>query len=387
MRARRFREQELEMANVLLVMGHRSANDEGDPEERRRTIFIVQAAERELRRAGHTVHVLQREDDDADDTFTHHPDGLTFVASRAADLIRRHNIQVMIDCHFQGSPTPTSGCFCIFPDGATLNPPAPEDSKAANPLDVKFAAKLAEEVSRQTTIPRLRLEEPGFLGGMSETQTGIARSAKRWRLGMFNLTRSVREQCVRVVMEHGDIIADLPVIDGPGYYDRVATAYVRAVNAFWPVGPVVEDFFAFEPREFTAFAGAVGRKHASTDSEIIRQYQGGDAIRCIGYYESQEVAGDNRWLRSAGPNAPRIHCSGVIEAVPQGTRTAPPTEAASPNGARGLSSEERLAQAERARRGPFPESAAVMEPAVLGCSALTSVAQAEEVAESALAGS
>ena len=355
------------MANVLLVMGHRSQNDAGDPEERRRTIFIVEAAERELRRAGHTVHVLQKEDDDADDTFTHHPDGLTFVANRSAELIRRHAIQVMIDCHFQGTRIPTSGCFCIFPDATGLNPSAPDDTKAANPLDVEFAAKLAEEVSRQTNIPRLRLQEPGFLGGMSETQTGIAEPPGRHRLGMFRLTRPVREQCVRVVMEHGDIVADLPVIDAPGYYDRVANAYVRTINAFWPLEPVVEDFFAFEPREFTAFAGAVGRKHASTASEIIRQYHGGEAIRCIGYYESQEVAGDNRWLRSAGPNAPRIHSSGVVEAVPDGTPTAPPAGPEAVNGVR-LSSEERLAQAEVARRGPVAESEAVSEIAVLGCS-------------------
>jgi hypothetical protein len=308
------------------------------------------------------------------------------VANRSAELIRRHNIQVMIDCHFQGSPNPTSGCFCIFPDGANLNPPAPDDSKAANQLDVQFAAKLAEEVSRLTNIPRLRISEPGFLGGMSETQSGIASPPNFWRLGMFNLTRSVREQCVRVIMEHGDLLADRPVIESPGFYDRVATAYVRAINAFWPVVPISEDFFAFEPREFTALAGAVGRKHASTDSEIVRQYQGGDAIRCIGYYESQEIAGDNRWLRSAGPNAPRIHSSGVVETVPQGSPATPPTEAASPNGARRLSTEEQRAQVELARRGPALESVAVMETTVLGCSALTSVAEAEAVSESVYAG-
>lgn len=364
------------MANVLLVMGHRNLGDQGNPEERRRTIFVVEAAKRELRRAGHTVHVLQKEDDDGDDTTTHRD--LAFVANRCTELIRRHDIQVMIDAHFQGSPQSHSGCFCIFPDGNGLNPTPPgDDSKAANQLDVKFAAKLAEEVSRQTTIPRLRISEPGFLGGMSETQTGVASPPGRFRLGMFGLTFPVREQCVRVVMEHGDITADSAVIDSPGFYDRVATAYVRAINTFWPIAPLSTEFFAFgEPREFTAHAGAVGRKHASTDSEMVRQYQGGDAIRCIGYYESQEIAGDNRWLRSAGPNAPRIHCSGVVERVPAGTRTAEPSELAPANGAGPLSAEERLARAEVARRGPRPESAAVMETAVLGCSAITSVAEA-----------
>lgn len=303
------------MGSVLLVMGHRNT-DRGNPAEMERTPLVVDAAERELRRAGHAVAVLQREDNDGDPDFSH--ESRAAVADRCARLIRERGIQVMIDAHFQASSTPTSGCFCIFPDGNLLDPTPPvDDSKAANPLDVAFAGKLAEEVSRQTGIPRLRLAEPGFLGGMSERQTGVGLDGDR--LGMFSRTVSVRAQCVRVVMEHGDIVKDLGIIDAPGFYDRVAVAYARAVSAFWPVPVAEPGFFAFaEPRTFTALAGAVGRRRPSTDSTIVRHFQAGDAIRCVGYDEAQLVAGDNRWLRSVGPGAPRIHRSGVVEEIPPG---------------------------------------------------------------------
>lgn len=359
------------MGKVLLVMGHRNTSG-GDAEEARRTPFIVDAAARELRRAGHTVHILQQEDDDGDPENTHAD--LAFVANRCTELIRRHGIQVMIDAHFQGSGNPTSGCFCIFPDGNNLSPQPPvDDSKAANRLDVEFSAKLAEEVARQTGIPRLHLSEPGFVGGMSEQQTGVGGDG--FRLGMFHLTVPVKQQCVRVIMEHGDIRADSGVINSPGFFDRVATAYVRAINAFWPVTPQDPSFFAFpEPRTFTAHAGAVGRRHARTDSAIVRQYQGGDTIRCIGYYETQQVAGDNRWLRAAGPSAPRIHSSGVVEEVPQGTQTQPPGgELEAPNGR--VSREERRAEAEIVRRQGRPAPTGIAETADIGCGMIVAVSE------------
>jgi hypothetical protein len=372
------------MGNVLLVMGHRNT-DGGDPREAQRTPGIVDAAARELRRAGHTVHILQEEDNsDQDPNFTHADLGV--VATRCTQLIRQHGIDVMIDAHFQGSGNPTSGCFCIFPDGNHLSPQPPvDDSKAANQLDVSFASKLAEEVSRQTGIRRLPISEPGFTGGMSERQTGVA--SQGFRLGMFHLTVPVRERCVRVVMEHGDILADGSLIDSPGFNDRVAVAYVRAINQFWPVVPASEEFFAFDtPQEFTAHAGALGRKHASTASETLRQYDAGESIRCSGYYESQEVAGDRRWLRSTGPNSPRIHSSGVVEEIPVGVSTPPPPGDAPSNGhGRFTQSEEELARLEGRRR----RSRAAQDPserltdadvAALGCDMTTSVAQAAALA-------
>jgi hypothetical protein len=334
-------------------MGHRNTRGDATFGEFERTPRVVNAAARELERAGHEVHVLQREDGfDADPDFSSRD--LRDVAIKETELLQRHNCDVMIDAHFQGSPDPTSGCFCIFPD-------APGDTKAMNPLDVNFARRLAEEVSLQTGIRLLPISEPGFRGGMSETQTQAV------QLGMFRLTVPVRQRCVRVVMEHGDTRADAAAIDRPDFFDRVAIAYVRAVDAFWPVTPVSEEFFVFEaPRTFTAHAGALGRAHASTSADIIREYQGGEAIRCIGYYESQLVAGDRRWLRAADEGAPRIHSSGVVEEIPLGTPAAPPPDQAADatTVVAEVVTEEELGRRDAARRG---DDGTVLDTTTIGC--------------------
>src|SRR4051812_29816403 len=91
------------------------------------------------------------------------------------------------------------------------------------------------------------LSEPGGPGIMSERQTGVGLGGDR--LGMFELTLSVRATCVRVIMEHGDIVADRQIIDAPGFYQKVARAYVRTVSAFIPLDGGTPDggFHAFHP--------------------------------------------------------------------------------------------------------------------------------------------
>lgn len=358
------------MGNVLLVMGHRNTSG-GDPNEAQRTPKIVDAAARALRNAGHTVHVLQEEDGDGDPQFTHAD--LAFVGRQCAQLIKQHRIDVMIDAHFQGSPTPTGGCFCIFPDGNNLNPPPPiDDSKLANQRSVAFAQTLATAVSQETGIRLLPLSEPGFLGGMSERQTGVGGQGDR--LGMFRLTVPP-PSCVRVIMEHGDIIADSAIIDSPGFFDRVAKAYVRAVDAFWPVVTPTRQFFTFpEPRRFTTQAGAIGRRHASTDADIVRHYGPGETALCVGYYESQTVDGDNRWLRAIGDDAPRIHRSGVLEDIPLGVQSAPPggEDIGLAEAAETSASEESLAR-EQARRRGDSTTFQIMGTSALGCDMVSGV--------------
>ena len=350
------------MGKVLLVMGHNNTTHDGTIGEEERTPRIVAAAARELRNAGHEVHILQEEDGDGDPKFTHA--SLAFVGQQCAQLIKQHGIDVMIDCHFQGSPNPVSGCFCIFPDGNGLNPPPPvDDGKAANQQAVAFAARLSEELSRATGIRRLPLSEPGFLGGMSERQTGVGLGGSR--LGMFRLTVPP-PRMVRVVMEHGDTQADGAIINSAGFYDRVGSAYVRAVDAFWPAAlPVSPQFFAFpEPRQFTAQAGAIGRKQASTSAEVIRRYDGGESIRCLGYYEAQSVASDNRWLRSTDEDSPRIHRSGVLEEIPLGTPTLDPNAIGAAEAAEPM--EEALAEAAALARGDLAMDQ-IVDTAGIGC--------------------
>jgi hypothetical protein len=361
------------MANVLLVMGHRK-NNRGNEEELRRTPLVVEAAERALRRAGHSVHVLQREDADSDPDWT--DASLRYVGERCAKLIRQHNINVMIDAHFQGSSNPVPGCFCLFPDGDGLQRVLDykgSDSKASNPLDVAVASRLAKEISSLTGIRQLPLQEPGGLGAMSERQSNVA-ITERWRLGMFDLTSGVRKQCVRLIMEHGDITADSAVIDAPGFHDKVARAYVRTVNAFWPSrpGPASSTpFYTYAPPQlFHAQPGGVGRKRASTESEAVRRFKGGEEIWAVGYYESQEVFGDRRWLRVGGTRPFRIHRSGVVEEPAPGTLQERPDS----RGGSDADGEWSTTEGEQPRDAELTRLADTQS---LGCSDLASVAPSD----------
>lgn len=303
------------MGRVLLVMGHRNTDPDDTqhtPAERKRTRLVVDHAAEALAAAGHTVRVLQREDGD-NDPGTTTIGNRHFVARRCNDLIHQHDIQVMIDCHFQSSPNPNSGCFCIFPDG-------PGDTKAMNPLDVSVASTLARAVSDLTGIRQLHLGEPGGLGIMSEQQTGVG--GQGHRLAMFHATKSTRERCARLVMENGDVQADLATIDSPGFYALLARAYVRTINQHFPVngggggGGGGSPFHPFQPaRLFHTHPGALGRKFATTSAPVLQRFERGEAIFCDGFFEAEPVAGDIRWLRTTGDPQLRIHSSGVVESL------------------------------------------------------------------------
>src|SRR4051794_15146742 len=101
------------MGKVLLVMGHRNDDPQGgDDSEIQRTVLVVNAVEKALASNGHSVHVLQKEDDDGDATWAHGWD-LSAIGARCSQIIREKQIDVMIDAHFQGSDDSATGCFCI----------------------------------------------------------------------------------------------------------------------------------------------------------------------------------------------------------------------------------------------------------------------------------
>jgi hypothetical protein len=296
------------VGRVLLVMGHRNFAG-GDEPEVERTPKVVNAVERALKAKGHAVHVLQREDGDADPQFTH--GDLAAVATRCAHIIQANDLQVMIDAHFQGSPASQSGCFCIFPDAPSVG-----DGKADNPLDVNVASRLAREVSNVTGIPRLMLSEPGGPGIMSERQTGVGLGGDR--LGMFELTLSVRATCVRVIMEHGDIVADRHIIDAPGFYQKVARAYVRTVNALFPLDgePSDGEFVPFHPhRMLRTHSGAIGRNEPTVTADIVKTYTQGEIVVVDGFAHAENQFGDDRWARVLGTPRRWIHQSGLIDAL------------------------------------------------------------------------
>lgn len=229
--------------SVLVVSGHRSYGDAGNPTEKSLTPAMSAAYEKALEAAGYRVTHLQREfdgDSDPDDTVG----GLDTVGQKcAAWMARTPGSLVMLDCHYEGSSAP--GVFAIVPDktglGTAINVPQPSnDTWASNMLDVQLAREISREISKATGLPlRTGIREPGV---MSETQTGVAGQYNA-RLAMFAYTAPYRDRAVRLVVEHGSlpVASDREIIMRPNFTDKCAAAVVRAMNTVFAEGSVLPE--------------------------------------------------------------------------------------------------------------------------------------------------
>jgi hypothetical protein len=221
--------------SVLVVSGHRSYNDAGNPNEKALTPAMSTAYEKALEAAGYRVTHLQREydgDADPDDTVG----GLDTVGALCGRWMRETpGPLVMLDCHYEGANAP--GVFAIVPDkkhlGTAIQVPQPDaDQWENNTLDVRLARAIATEISKATGLPlRQGIREPGV---MSETQTGVAIRYNA-RLAMFAYTAPYRDRAVRLVVEHGSLPVkdDRDIIMRPDFTDTCAAAVVRAMNAIY----------------------------------------------------------------------------------------------------------------------------------------------------------
>lgn len=218
---------------VLVVSGHRSYTDAGNPTEKSLTPAMSTAYEKALEAAGYQVTHLQREfdgDADPDDTVG----GLDTVGQKcAAWMAQTPGLVVMLDCHYEGANAP--GVFAIVPDkkhlGTAIQVPQPDsDQWELNTLDVTLARAISRGIRDATGLPlRVGIKEPGV---MSETQTGVAIQYNA-RLAMFAYTAPYRDRAVRLVVEHGSlpVASDREIIMRPDFTDKCAAAVVRAMNA------------------------------------------------------------------------------------------------------------------------------------------------------------
>src|SRR5690606_2899501 len=89
---------------------------------------------------------------------------------------------------------------------------------------------IAKAISDATGLPLRDVAAPGL---KSEQSTGVA---GEWnaRLAMFAYTMAVREHCVRLVIEHGNLsnAKDKAIIDAPGFYDKAAAGAVRGIAQY-----------------------------------------------------------------------------------------------------------------------------------------------------------
>jgi hypothetical protein len=223
---------------ILLIAGHRSHNDAGNPGEKARTPALALAYYQAFSQAGYEVWWLQRDldgDSNPDDTAG----GLDTVSRLAHQWgARTPGPLVLLDLHYEGAYA--RGHFAIVPDktglGTAVNLPQPAgDTWSGNPLDRALGRAWADRMRIHTNLPyrTIGVYEPGL---MSETQTGVAGQYKA-RLATFAYSAEHRDRMVRLVLEHGSLLmeSDVKIIDTPGFPARCALAAVEAVNAVYQV--------------------------------------------------------------------------------------------------------------------------------------------------------
>lgn len=217
---------------VLLVAGHRSYNDTGDPNEKSRTPGLARAYKNALQAAGHKVVWLQEADGDADPDDT--VGGLDTVGAMARTLIDKLKADVMLDLHYEGGGGGT-GVFAIVPDetglGTAVRGGAPgNDTWQNNAADVELAKLISQNISKATGLP---LRKTTVEGVISETATGVA-GTYRARLAMMAYTVPVRHYCVRLVVEHGNLSreTDRRIADSDGFQEKAAKAAADALNVY-----------------------------------------------------------------------------------------------------------------------------------------------------------
>jgi hypothetical protein len=206
--------------HVILIAGHNSVGDGGNPTERALTPNLAKAYFKAFSDAGISVEWINP-------SLT--PGGLDGLASLTARKIRDADAELVIafDLHFNGY---TSGVHVIpahnrKTNGGMLSTAivagrVPEDTMDNNTLDVKLSGVLASAIVAAN--PGMYLW--GSNGTMPENQTGVGLNG--YRLAMMAYSAPWRDKSVRVTVEHGGTND----AQRPDFYNRCANAAVASVK-------------------------------------------------------------------------------------------------------------------------------------------------------------
>jgi hypothetical protein len=223
---------------VLLIAGHRSHGDAGNPVEKDMTDDLARAYKTALTAAGYSVTWLQETDGDTDPDDT--VGGLDTVSSKAGQWCAKQTNGVLLDLHFEGTAPSVRGCFSIIPDRTGLVTGAPAVQHAAdtwenNVRDRELGRAIVTNLNALTGLPlRTGIREPGL---MDESQTGVG--GQGYRLATFAYTSPSCEKVVRLVVEHGahTNAQDRAIINAPGFFAKCGAAGVAALNAVYGIAP------------------------------------------------------------------------------------------------------------------------------------------------------
>lgn len=272
---------------IVIVAGHRSQGDGGNPTERSRTDELAVAYTAAFRSNGYRADWFQRDlDGDNLPTMTHGDLTTVCVGARDAIVAAPEELVIMLDLHYNGGH---SVVHAIVPDNVGLRTGVAGgdltwDTAANNTLDVQLATAIATSISDKTGLGLYsgKLKVPGV---MSETETGVALDG-RWRLGMFAATAGQRMKAARLVVEHAGW-ADAETLEA-GFEATCAHAAVLAVNDVLGIQPPAQQ--PDEPDSVLTYPEGMDRGVAT----LLFGQATGDDGNIYGFNEHGPVS--NLWL-------------------------------------------------------------------------------------------
>jgi hypothetical protein len=223
---------------IVLVAGHNSVGDGGNPVERSLTPNLAVAYKKAFEDAGYPVVYVNP-------TLT--PGGLSGLASATARAISsaKTPLVLALDLHFNGTRSAVHSIVAHnrrqdgrgqlesgFPAGRVA-----EDVAENNTLDMKLAAEISKEIANANGLslwPATKAINGGDpatapVGVMLENRTGVGDPNPPYpnsRLGMMGASAGLRMKAVRLTVEHGGT----DDAKKPDFFNKCAQAALRAVN-------------------------------------------------------------------------------------------------------------------------------------------------------------
>jgi hypothetical protein len=226
---------------VILVAGHRSTRDGGNPTERSYTDDLAKAYCDVFRAAGYKADWYQR-DLDKDSLPDMTEGGLDTVALGVAKAIANADAELvlMYDLHFDGA---NSVVHAIPPDCVGLRTAyaggAPAvDTAVNNTLDTNLAAEISAELASALGLGIYPARRLGIKGVMSERDTRVGSQGSR--LAMHAASAPYRMKSARLVIEHAGYDQTTKIAD---WANKSAKAALRATNRVLEArgGPIGEE--------------------------------------------------------------------------------------------------------------------------------------------------
>lgn len=194
---------------IVVTAGHwDSTGDEWGGVERARTRPLAEAIARLAREEGFRVR-LQPDEGQGQFNGTYRD-----VAAWAADVAEAEDLQMLLQCHHQGTGNPAvSGAFVVYPE-------ASERDNDYDPTARAFGLDVVRNMRDRDIMPQWSD------GDLSEGETAAG------RLAWFSYTAHLKDTKERVLIEYSACnsnLQDRARVDAPGWYDKAARATVDAL--------------------------------------------------------------------------------------------------------------------------------------------------------------